>query len=91
MARKNIPVPVPRGSKFCHSCQTVHPLSEFYGNRSQPAGRTSQCRECKKASSKRSREIQKIIEEDVALMDERLANSSFEYEFPVEPMSVPNR
>lgn len=91
MPRKNIPVPVPRGSKFCHSCQTVHRLSGFYRNRSQPDGHTSQCRECAKASGKRSREIRKIIEEGVASIDERLASSIFGYEFPVEPMSVPNR
>jgi len=90
MPRKNIPVPVPRGSKFCHSCQTVHPLSEFYRNRSQPDGHTSQCRECVKASGKRSREIRKIIEEGVASIHARLANSTFEYQFLVEPMSVPN-
>lgn len=91
MPRKNIPVPVPRGNKFCHSCQTAHPLSGFYRNRSQSDGRTSQCRDCAKASGKRSREIQRIIAEGVASIDARLATSTFVYELPVEPMSVPNQ
>ncbi len=90
MPRKNIPVPVPRGSKFCHSCQTTHPLSGFYRNRSQSDGLTSQCRKCAKATAKKSREIQKIIAEGVASIDARLANSTFNYDFPVDPMSVPN-
>jgi hypothetical protein len=90
MPRKNIPVPVPPGSKFCHACQTVHPVSAFNRNRSQSDGLCSQCRVCAKATAKKSREIQKIIADGLAAIDERLANSTFEYEFPVEPMSVPN-
>lgn len=89
MPRKNIPVPVPPGSKFCHRCQTVHPLSSFYRNRTQPDGHTSRCSSCCKQADREAREMRKFLDEEMAAMDKRLAASTFTYEFPVPPMSVP--
>ena len=88
MCWKKIPVPVPPGHKYCHSCSTVHPLGGFYRNRSTPDGLTSQCRECAKVSGRKSRAMQKLIEETAEEMREFLRNLK-PYEAPVPPMSVP--
>lgn len=33
-------------TKFCHHCQTVKPLDDFYNHRRTPDGKTSQCKVC---------------------------------------------
>ena len=88
MPRKNIPVPVPSGSKFCHSCQTPHPLSGFGSHRGQKNGLNSQCKACARASSKKSRRMARLVEEVAAEMRPFLIRRKT-YELPVEPMSVP--
>ena len=88
MPRKNIPVPVPSGSKFCHSCQTPHPLSGFGSHRGQKDGLNSQCKACARASSKRSRHLAKLVK-DTAKLVRSIPAQMDPYELPVEPMSVP--
>lgn len=90
MPRKNVPVPVPPGSKYCHGCKSVHSLSSFYRESRRPDGRTTRCRDCVKASAKEGAEIRAMIEETVARIEEAHRNPKpFTYEFPVPPMSVP--
>ncbi len=88
MPRKNIPERVPPGSKFCHSCQSVHPFSGFYRDPSSPDGLRSQCRDCAKASGSRFCHMTKLIEEVAEEMKPFLAKLK-PYEFPIKPMSVP--
>lgn len=85
MPRMNIPVTVPRGSKFCHACQTVHPISEFYSSRNRPDGLHTQCKECHKETSRKSRERRKPILEAVAAVRARPVTTEPKFQLPPEP------
>lgn len=54
---KRVPMLVPAGSRYCHSCSTLKELTSFYKRTSDPEGRTSNCRNCIKASAKRRSEL----------------------------------
>ncbi len=87
---KPIPVPVPPGHKYCHACSTPHPVANFYRSRNQPDGLASQCRDCAKASRRKSREMQKLVQEVIDDMAEYFReHPSKPYEVPVAPMSNP--
>lgn len=46
MPRKKIPVPVPKGAKWCHQCQQVKPVQMFGEDRSTKDGRRFCCLCC---------------------------------------------
>lgn len=92
MPRKNVPVPVPPGSKYCHGCQSVHPHGGFHSNRTQPDGLASQCKGCARASRHRAKEMQRLVEDGIAEMRDYFQRRPLKpYEWPVAPMSVANR
>lgn len=92
MPRKNIPVPVPPGSKYCHGCNSVRSLSGFHNNRSQPDGLASQCKECARAGRQKADDLRKLVEDVGEEMREYFRNRPEQpFEEVVRPMSVPNR
>lgn len=65
MPRKFIPVPVPAGSKYCHSCGTVKPLAGFNIDRRAKDGRRYCCSPCdvvKAVAAKANRRLLASIE-----------------------------
>lgn len=55
--RKQPPVPVPDGSRYCWSCQTVHPRASFTIDRRAADGLKADCRRCDAtARARRKRE-----------------------------------
>ena len=64
------PKAVPDGHKFCRSCQTVKPLSEWSTNAYTTDGFRSSCRACSSARARRDHLVRTygLTEDDVAAM-----------------------
>jgi hypothetical protein len=64
--KRNVPVPVPPGSKWCFRCSQLLPLQSFSIDRRKADGRAYGCRKCLRAKQRERRLIQAL---DAALYE----------------------
>ena len=84
MPRKNVPVPVPGGYRYCFRCAKVQRREAFNTDRRAPSGLASTCRSCV-ADARRGREqVRMLIEQLVSKWGVREDRSPFH---PSEPPS----
>ena len=61
MPRRNIPVPVPPGRRYCHGCSTVKLIAEFGRDQTRADGLRYNCRPCFIERVELARTIRRIL------------------------------
>lgn len=61
--RRNPPIPVPPGERYCFTCETLKGPSEFHRDRNARDGLCSNCKDCTRVMQRNGAMLRKLREE----------------------------